>query len=50
MLRIGTNPQQNGNGLKLIVPEQYNVLWIRSVSDRNNIYRISPLDQPDDTV
>ncbi len=42
---IGSNSQENGAGMKIIIPENYNVLWLRVHNDNNwNVYRFSYLD------
>ncbi len=46
ILLIGTAPQKNGDGLKINVPDGYNVLWIRVLNDRHNIYRVTPESDP----
>jgi hypothetical protein len=47
ILQIGTVAQENENGLKINVPEKYNVLWIRVLNDRHNIFRVRPESDPE---
>jgi hypothetical protein len=48
MLKIGLNPQNTGNGAKVLVPQGYNVMWLRVTNDIYNVFRIASLDFPND--
>jgi hypothetical protein len=50
MINIGVNTQVNGNGLKVNVPEGYDVLWLRVTNHKRNIFRIAALDAQDEVI
>jgi len=42
---IGNNKQENGAGIQITIPQNYNVLWIRNVNKNGwNVYRLKYLD------
>ena len=47
---MGHNPQSNGNGLKVNIPDGYDVLWLRVTNDRWNIFRKAALELEDTVI
>ncbi len=50
MINIGNTQQNNGNGMLVKVPEGYNVLWLRVLNDRENVYRVTNVNFQDEQI
>jgi len=44
ILKIGNGEQSDGNGISTIIPEGYDVLWLRVLNDRWTVFRAKFLD------
>jgi len=49
ILNIGAGANANGVGLKVNIPPNYDVLWIRVLNDRWAVFKVCPLTSDDQT-
>ncbi len=50
ILNIGTAVQDNGNGILVKIPQGYNVLWLRVINERENVYRVAHVNYQEEQI